>query len=293
MKLKEILRFLPLIVLVLPLVACEQSRLEMADPASQAIEASLPARTAPPANQSSNPEDTQGQAVALDLPLTATLPVENTQPSPTPTKTPTPIPFRICSPLDIHDLEELPEIISDPYRPPPPGKEERHHGVDFSYYRRGERTTIQGVGVQSVFSGKVVAAIVDSFPYGNVVILETEYADLPAALAAELEIPPGESIYTLYAHMDQAPLVALGDPVLACQALGQVGMSGNAYEPHLHLEMRLGAPGAQFTSMGFYKADDTAEERSNYLRWRTSGEFRHFDPMRVLKKTSDDPMGGN
>jgi murein DD-endopeptidase MepM/ murein hydrolase activator NlpD len=235
------------------------------------------------------------QKLALPATPSPTIPVQPVvvQPSIAPTATPTPIPFRICSPLDIHDLDELPEITSDPYRPPPPGKEERHHGVDFSYYRRGERTTIQGVGVQSVFSGKVVAAIVDSFPYGNVVILETEYADLPAALAAELEIPPGESIYTLYAHMDQAPLVALGDPVLACQALGQVGMSGNAYEPHLHLEMRLGAPGAQFTSMGFYKADDTAEERSNYLRWRTSGEFRHFDPMRVLKKTSDDPMGGN
>lgn len=293
MMLKVIPRFLPLIILVLPLVACAQSQLEATAPASQATEASLPAQTALATSRSSNPGDTQGQAVALDLPLTATLLVEITPTSPAPTKTPTPIPFHICSPLDIHDLDELPEIISDPYRPPPPGKEQRHHGVDFSYYRRGERTTIQGVGVQSVFSGKVVAAIVDSFPYGNVVILETEYADLPAPLAAELEIPPGESIYTLYAHMDQAPLVALDDLVLACQALGQVGKSGNAYEPHLHLEMRLGAPGAQFTSMGFYKADDTAEERSNYVLWRTSGEFRHFDPMIVLNKREGDPSGGN
>jgi len=293
MMLKVISRFLPLIILVLPLVACKQSWQGMAAPVSQATETSLPTQTELAASRSSSPGDTQGQAVALDLPLTATLPVELTQPSPTPTNTPTPIPFRICSPLDIHDLEELPEITSDPYRPPPPGREERHHGVDFSYYRRGERTTIQGVGVQSVFSGRVVAAIADSFPYGNVVIIETVYEDLPPELAAELEIPPGESIYTLYAHMDQAPLVALGDPVLACQALGQVGKSGNAAEPHLHLEMRLGAPGAEFSSMGFYKADDTAEERSNYVLWRTSGEFRHFDPMRVLKKTSDDPLGGN
>jgi hypothetical protein len=43
--------------------------------------------------------------------------------------------------------------------------------------------------------------------------------------------------------------------------------------------------------MGFYKADDTEEERSNYVRWRTSGEFRHFDPMRVLQWNSDDPSG--
>jgi murein DD-endopeptidase MepM/ murein hydrolase activator NlpD len=215
------------------------------------------------------------------------------QPSPPPTVTPTPIPFRICSPLEIHDLEELPEIISDPYRPPPPGKEERHHGVDFSYYRRGDRTTIQGVGVQAVFSGEVIASIADSFPYGNVVIIETEYADLPAGLASELEMTQGESIYTLYAHLDQAPLVALGDVVLACQALGQVGKSGNAAEPHLHLEMRLGAPGAEFTSMGFYKADDTEEERSNYVLWRTSGQFRHFDPMQVLTRSRSDSVEGN
>jgi murein DD-endopeptidase MepM/ murein hydrolase activator NlpD len=194
--------------------------------------------------------------------------------------------------LDIHDLDELPEITSDPYRPPPPGREERHHGVDFSYYRRGERTTIQGVGVQSVLAGRVITAIPDSFPYGNVVIIETVYEDLPAELVAQLEIPPGESIYTLYAHMEKAPLVALGETVLACQALGQVGKSGNAYEPHLHLEMRLGAAGTEFTSMGFYKADDTEEERSNYVRWRTSGDFRHFDPMRVLQKSVADPSGG-
>ena len=290
---KAISRFLLLTILVLPLVACAQSRLEATVPASQATEASLPARTERAAGGSSSPGDLQSQAVVLDPPPLATPQQAFIQPSPIPTNAPTPIPFRICSPLDIHDLDELPEITSDPYRPPPPGREERHHGVDFSYYRRGERTTIQGVGVQSVFSGRVVAAIADSFPYGNVVIIETVYEDLPPELAAELEIPPGESIYTLYAHMDQAPLVALGDPVLACQALGQVGKSGNAAEPHLHLEMRLGAPGAEFSSMGFYKADDTAEERSNYVLWRTSGEFRHFDPMRVLKKTSDDPLGGN
>ena len=193
--------------------------------------------------------------------------------------------FQICSPLDIHPLNELPEIISDPYRPPPPGREERHHGVDFSYYRRGDRLTIQGVGVQAVFSGQIAAAIQDRFPYGNVVIVETRQNELPDAWISKLGMQPGESIYTLYAHLDQPPLLNLGEKVEACQSLGAVGKSGNTVEPHLHLEMRLGPAGQSFPSMAYYGAQDSKEERENYVRWRTGGEFRHFDPMSVLGKS--------
>jgi murein DD-endopeptidase MepM/ murein hydrolase activator NlpD len=207
--------------------------------------------------------------------------------------TPENIPFQVCSPLSIHPLEELPEIISDPYRPPPPGKEQRHHGVDFSYYRRGERLTIQGVGVQSVLPGIVAASLTETFPYGNVVIIETPYDSLPDHLVAALNIAPGFSIYTLYAHMDQPTDLDQGEQLDACQLLGEVGVSGNTVEPHLHLEMRLGAPGERFTSLGFYKADDTEEERSNYLRWRTSGEFQHFDPMLVLTASSSEQSAEN
>jgi murein DD-endopeptidase MepM/ murein hydrolase activator NlpD len=184
--------------------------------------------------------------------------------------------------LDIHPLEELPEIISDPYRPPPPGKEERHHGVDFSYYRRGDRLTIQGVGVQAALAGRTAAAIQDRFPYGNMIIIETQYDEIPEEWSRRLEILPGESIYTLYAHLDHSPALNLGERVDACQLIGAVGKSGNTVEPHLHLEMRLGPRGQSFPSMAYYGAKDSEEERNNYVRWRTGGEFRHFDPMRVL-----------
>jgi len=205
--------------------------------------------------------------------------------SPTATATaipPTAIPFQICSPLSIHALDELREIISDPYRPPPPGREERHHGVDFSYYRRGERMTIQGVGVQSVLPGIVAASLPETYPYGNLVIIETPQDTLPAELRSQLGMAEGDSVYSLYAHLDRPPLVALGEQVEACQPLGEVGVSGNAVEPHLHLEMRLGPAGATFASMAYYGTRDSEEARSNYVRWRTGGEFRHFDPMSVL-----------
>ncbi len=187
-----------------------------------------------------------------------------------------------CSPLFEHALAELPEIVSDPYNPPPMGSDARHQGVDFSYYRRGERSSILGVGVQSVFAGRAVASISDSFPYGNMVIVETPASDLPQNLAEQLGIEEDEFLYTLYAHLGAAPLVALGEAISACQPLGEVGKSGNAGVPHLHLEMRIGPENRQLASMAFYSTQTTQQERDNYVLWRMSGAFRHFDPMSVL-----------
>ena len=209
------------------------------------------------------------------------MPAATTTPRPTIMPTPTPA-FRICSPLEIHGLAELREIISDPYRPPPPGKDMRHHGVDFSYYTRGERTTIQGVGVQSVLPGRVAAALANTFPFGNLVIIETTNQEIPEVVKTTLGIGQDQSLYLIYAHMDSAPLVKLGDLVDPCQLIGQVGKSGNAVEPHLHLEARRGPPGATFESFGYYQAENTEQEKANYLLWRTSGVFQHMDPMILL-----------
>jgi len=200
-----------------------------------------------------------------------------------PTQTPELQPaFEICSPLSIHPITELTEIISDPYHPPPPGKEERHQGVDFSYYRRGERLSIRGVGVQSVLPGSVAMALAGTFPYGNVIIVETLHDSLPADLAQDLEIAPGESLYVLYAHLENPPEVVSGQKVSACQPLGEVGMSGNAGVPHLHIETRIGPTGARFSGMRYYDTLATQQEKDNYLLWRTSGVYRHFNPLDLL-----------
>ena len=204
-------------------------------------------------------------------------------PSPLPSNTATPKPpFKICSPLEIHPLEVLPKIISDPYQPPPAGRDDRHHGVDFSHYQFGGLTTIQGVVVQSVVPGVTAAAISDSFPFGNFAIIETPFIDLPDSLTVVLQIKPGESLYTLYAHLEQTPMVALGEYIHACHPLGSVGKSGNAGVTHLHLETRIGKSGAQFPVMSNYLEDTTPEEEEYYVLWRTSGEFKHFDPMDLL-----------
>ena len=190
--------------------------------------------------------------------------------------------FQLCSPLEGTALNELPEIVSDPYHPPPLGKDERHQGVDFSYYRRGERLSIEGVNIQSVLPGRVAASISNSFPFGNMLIVETPGLNLPQAVRTRFNIQDGESLYILYAHLQSPPGLELGQEVQSCQELGQVGKTGNAGVAHLHLEMRHGKAGVQFPVMSYYKAGDTPAEQANYLLWATSGAFLHFDPMDFL-----------
>jgi murein DD-endopeptidase MepM/ murein hydrolase activator NlpD len=224
---------------------------------------------------------------AVLAPITAFIPKASLQtavtPSPRDPQVTASSSVRICSPLADHRLDELAAIISDPYHPPPMGKDDRHQGVDFSYYRQDGRATIEGEGVQSVLPGKVAAAIHDSFPFGNLVIIEIPRENLPDHLLKALKLAEGQSLYVLYAHLEAPPLVRLGDPVTACQALGAVGKSGNAGVAHLHLETRVGPVGAVFTGMAYYTLQASQAERDNYVLWRMSGVFQHFDPMILLK----------
>ena len=49
----------------------------------------------------------------------------------------------------------------------------------------------------------------------------------------------GNSYSTLYAHMNSAPIVSVGDSVSKGQRLGYVGSTGNSTGNHLHLEMKV------------------------------------------------------
>jgi len=189
----------------------------------------------------------------------------------------------VCSPLQDYPLERLPKIVADPYDPPPKGSDERHQGVDFTYHRlAGVDIPIWGVKVQAVLPGVVAASVVESFPFGNLVIIETPLASLPPELAERLGIAAGESLYVMYGHMDGPPPVSLGQAVSGCQIIGAVGKSGNTEAPHLHLETRIGPAGAAFAEKSYYREEDTLEATSNDRLWRTSGVFRHFDPMALL-----------
>ena len=207
--------------------------------------------------------------------------VQTTVSSSIPKATPTEA-VLLCSPLELHPLEELAEIIGDAYDPPRPGREERHHGIDFGYYHYQERDSMLGEPVQSILPGQVASVLTGQYPYGNMVMIEIGAADFPVDLSEGIEIPAGQSLYILYAHLDQPPEVNLGDRVAACQSLGVVGMSGNTDIPHLHIETRLGPAGQVFESMRFYDTRATQAEMDAYVLWRTSGIFQHFDPLLLL-----------
>lgn len=135
-------------------------------------------------------------------------------PSPSATQSAEPE-FQLCSPLAYETIPELWEIISDPYNPPPMGRDERHQGVDFSHYSRKGYKTIEGEPVQVVLAGRAASVIQNRLPYGNMVMIETPYSDLPAGLPDALGMAAGESLYLLYAHFGHEPLVKLGDWWLA------------------------------------------------------------------------------
>lgn len=262
--------------------------------------------------------DQSGSAAAPELTAAPSPTVQHSAtpaPSPTaqpsrtasPTATPTPA-LSICSPLEGIALEEMgePDLLKVPFEEPRPGMDDGHHGADFAYYSRGERKEMIGLPVYSVLNGIVAGVIHDRPPYGNAVIIETrieafspeQFNRLQAPTPAPTVQPPanltcpepektasmpaGRSLYLLYAHLNQPPLVSTGQAVTCGQQIGEVGTTGNSVNPHLHLETRIGPSGAVFPSMAHYDASITEEEMRNYCIWRVSGLFQMFDPMLLL-----------
>ena len=270
---------LALMILVISLAACQSAaRVENAPTPEPPVEAA-------PVAWSPTPTPT-----ALQASPTSTLAPALPSPSSTPSATlpPEKEALQLYSPLTEHTIEELSGIVSSPYNPPPPGDDARHHGVDFCYYDGEVREFIEGEGIQAIFSGLVAASQADRFPYGNMVIIETLYEELPQEIISGLEIQPGESLYHLYAHFMDAPEVGLGERVEGGQTLGQVGKTGyNIGVSHLHFETRIGPSGAVFESMAYYDVEVSQAEMDTYEFWRTSRVFRHFDPMELFLGTGD------
>ncbi|MBN1148885.1 MAG: peptidoglycan DD-metalloendopeptidase family protein, partial [Anaerolineales bacterium] len=90
------------------------------------------------------------------------------------------------------------------------------------------------------------------------------------------------SLYLLYAHLGEPVAYQLGDKVACGAHIGIIGQSGNALNPHVHIEARLGPAGARFMGMAHYEPRATPLEMSNYCSWRVSGVFQLIDPMRLL-----------
>ncbi len=244
-------------------------------------EAAVTSTAVPPTPTPLVSEPTGTTVPATPTPL---FPLTPTPSSLIPSSTPSPTPaFTMCSPLEWETIPELWEIVSNPFHLIGPGREDGHHGVDFAHYRRKGHLSMWGEEIDAVLPGRVAASIQDRLPYGNMVIIETPYDRLPVELASTINMTPSDSLYLLYAHMQDPPLVSLSDAVSCGQALGAVGASGmDIVNEHLHLETRLGPPGVAFTSMAYYDTTANQDEMAAYVRWRSGGEFRPFDPLNLF-----------
>ncbi len=250
--------------------------------------------------------------VATSSPMVTATPVSSLTATCTTTPTMTPglptsteVPFEVFCPLEDETFESLLSIITKPLDIPPFGQDVGHHGVDFAYFSRGERDSIQGIEIYAVMSGSVVLTLGDTYPYGYAILIETPLSDLPDSLQESLmanylpvpddpnyrlycpEVTPpklsGEySVYHLYAHMESRPAFEIGDMVNCGDLLGTVGSTGWSSNPHLHLETRLGPSGASFQSMAHYQNTCTVEEMANYCLWRMSGYYQLFDPFTLF-----------
>ncbi|HEX7973528.1 MAG TPA: M23 family metallopeptidase [Anaerolineales bacterium] len=92
----------------------------------------------------------------------------------------------------------------------------------------------KGTPVLAAADGTVVWAGYGLF-YGN------HDSDDPYGLAVTIRHNfglDGQRLYTVYAHMDRIDVIT-GQDVLAGQALGVVGETGNTTGPHLHFEVRV------------------------------------------------------
>lgn len=267
---------------------------------------SIPIATADPSPSSPPPTAT---LIAAPPTPTATVTIE---PSETPLPTTAAPQFAMCSPLQDIGLDELeqPDLLKTTFNPPRPGMDDGHMGVDFSYWTRGERTTMQGHPVQSMFNGRVAAVLPNRLPYGYAVIIETALENLPedfitqsiptpaptvppapnlsacpADLGSVLEFQDGgrRSLYLLYAHLNEQSPLQPGQAVSCGQVIGSVGDTGlDIVNHHLHLETRVGPSAAVFPEMAFYDASASELARANYCAWRVSGLFQMFDPLTLL-----------
>jgi murein DD-endopeptidase MepM/ murein hydrolase activator NlpD len=209
----------------------------------------------------------------------------------------------VCSPLAGYALPDLASMIVNPYLPPRLGSDDPHQGMDLGVLDAVQGYALAGNPVQAVLAGKVAGVTADRFPYGNMLMIETPLeasfpvippllvlpTPLPARLprgaltCPELNSLPAaadapRSLYILYAHMLNSPAVKVGDPVGCGQEVGAIGQSGNALNPHIHVEVRVGPANQKFTSMAHYDPSADYEEMAAYCLWRVSGVYQTIDP---------------
>lgn len=177
----------------------------------------------------------------------ATEVVPTTTPLPTLTTTPTPTATFVPPPTATPLLERIDHyVLSRPI----PQQDDLVHWVDATYpyggTQFGQREVHLGVEFVNPRFTPIIAAAEgtvffagqddtqqfgpDTDYYGNLIVIEHPFT-----------APEGGAVYTLYGHLQDIS-VETGQPIQRGQRIGQTGDTGIAIGPHLHFEVRVGAP---------------------------------------------------
>lgn len=179
----------------------------------------------------------------VTLNTTATMPPTQAPETPTPTATSSPTQEPSATPIiERRDHFVLQRPISQgegrtdwvdrsyPYGGTQFGQREVHLGVEFFNPRF---TSVQAAadGVV-IFAGSDEQALIGPMPdyYGRVIVIQHELSTLDQ-----------QTVFTLYGHLQEID-VHEGQTIRVGERIGSVGDSGIAIGPHLHFEMRAGAP---------------------------------------------------
>ena len=278
-----------LLVVCLLLVACQPQK--NTPPVATITEVIIPSPTTTSAPTVTQINSTPAPAVIISTP------------------SPQPPGLTLCAPLDGYTFEQLENSIVNPYNPPPPGSDDPHQGIDIADLIPNSQVAIAGRPVYAILPGQTALLIRDRFPYGNAVLVETPLDTLSPDWVEKLQFEglttnfapntnltcpvlpvepawksnPRQSLYILYAHLQNPAEIKADTPISCGQQLGEIGESGNALNPHLHIEVRIGPSGARFDSMSHYDSGASTEEMAAYCTWRVSGWFPLVDPLALLK----------
>jgi murein DD-endopeptidase MepM/ murein hydrolase activator NlpD len=193
----------------------------------------------PPTRASATPTSVRSVASLTTTPLPSPSATASLSPTPRPTSTRTPMltsaaPKAAVDPTDHYWLSRpIPSGATNyvsryyPYGSTARGQYQTHHGVEF--------VNPTGTSVMAAGSGQVIVAGRDDqqvyglFPdfYGQLVVIK------------HTQLLDGQPVFTLYGHLNRIH-VQPGQKVEAGDVIGEVGETGIALGPHLHMEIRVG-----------------------------------------------------
>ncbi len=104
--------------------------------------------------------------------------------------------------------------------------------------------------------------------YGNYVIVEYAYNNLPNKVIDTLNLNSGQSLYVLTSHLQAPSQLTVGQEVSQRTLIGYMGTTGCSTAEHLHLETRIGPSWQKNTNM-------------NLTDWFSSGNYDARNPRLI------------